>query len=461
MWWDGPMDGVSDCSPRLTELINYAGGSVISIGNATLNPWSNAQIPVRSLFTIVGFSTSATSYQSITTDAPHRLQPGGSLTIKNCQPSAWNGNWTAEAGTGGSVIYFKSAVQLPPMTTLGQVTVALPPSNSIWPARDCIIEFPAGTFSLKSPLPKLPQIVLRGQSKLSTIFVKRFHGGIFFQQDGTLGNGLIIERMSVLTDPLYRPGYFCYLRGLPGSPYQPDNFQLKDLYISQYGGITGDSPPGGGLWQHGIIVDGITRTHPQGVRIGLVENCEIFNCQYTGVWIRNGVGITMRGGGLFPGAAGAQFPQGTGVYITGTPAVNITAANWTGGVVSFTTADPHTILVGDTFEVKGATPSGFNTFYVATSIAGGPNVVSAAQASFPGPMTVLGRLSNPLMQSNNNHFQGVINNCVLNLSACMGGSWIGGSIGGLATDDSSHWLIRTWNSGSISNNLLNSDVTFV
>jgi hypothetical protein len=457
MFWDGPMDGVSDCSPRLIELLNYAKGSKISVGSDTLNPWSSLIINQQRKVQIAG-GASGFQFQYQTTEA-HGLQSGDVFTVVNCVPSSWNGTFTATDGTAGNIIYCRSGVSLPVMTTAGQIVVTLPPRNYISPARDCIIEFPAGQFSLRSPLPPLGQVVIKGQSKLSTILIKRFHGGVFFQQDGSLGNGLIIERMAVLADPLYRPGYFCYLAGKPAlkitgasgptagmasittnkshgiavggsfvisgcvpsewngtyiatsgsgvnqlnfalggspggmttlgqvdTPYQPDNFQLKDLYVSQFGGITGASPPGGGLWQYGVVIDGADRTHPQGIRIGLIENCEIFNCQIAGVWIKNGVGITMRGGGLFPGAGPAD---GTGVYVTG-------------------------------------------------------------------------GLTDPLTQSIYCHFQGVINNCALNISRSSYCTWLGGSIGGLQTEGSGHhWRIDTLNSGPVGNNLADSSVTLL
>lgn len=456
MFWDGPMDGVSDCSPRFKELHDYASGAKISVGSATRNAWSDFTINQTKIINITGAASgSLFQYQ---TEEPHGLQVGNVFTVVGCLPSQWNGTFTATNGTSGNIIYCRAGLFLPIPTALGQVIITLPPQNWISPARDCIIEFPAGTFSFRSPPPPLGQVVIKGQSKLSTILVKRFHGGIFFQQDGTLGNGLLIERMAVLTDPLYRPGYFCYLKGpiganvtgvsgptsgmasattdrphgipvggtftfsgftpsawngtytatagtgvnqlnfaLGGAPggvttlgimesvYQPDNFQLKDLYISQYGGITGASPPGGGLWQYGMLIDGINRTYPQGIRIGLIENCEIFNYQYGGLWIRNGVGITMRGGGFFPGASPTTA---AGVYVTG-------------------------------------------------------------------------GLTDPLTQSVTCHFQGVINNSALNISKSSYCSWIGGEIGGLQTDGSHHWDIHTLNSGAIANNLVDSNVVLI
>lgn len=386
MWWDGPFDGVSDCTPRMTELLRYAQGGMIAYGASTLNPWTSYKYSTESynktVFSITNF-TNPLQIHSVTTQYPHYIAAGGTFMISGCQPTGWNGSYIAQAGTAGRLIKFKPiSYNQPPMTVKGRVTITSSQNRSISPARDCVIEFPAGQYSFSSPLPTLGQVVIRGQSKLSTIFIKRFHDGIFFQSDGTLGNGLIIERLAILADPLYRPGYFCYLSGPPGL-YQPDNFQLKDLYVSQYGAITGASPPGGGLWQNGIFIDGINRTSPQGIRIGVIENCEIFNCQSTGVYIRNGVGIVMRGGGLF---AASGPPEGTGVFVTGGP-------------------------------------------------------------------------TDPLTQSTTCHFEGVINNGVLNITESSFCSWIGGQIGSLATDDSSRWRIDTLCGGSVVNNLVNSSVT--
>lgn len=325
---------------------------------------------------------------------------------------------------------------------------------------DRVIELPSGVFNMQAPIAALPQIAIRGQSKLSTVLIKSFHGGSFFRSTGAAGNGIVIERMAVLADPKYRPGNFVNFTGAASSPYQPDNFQLRELYVSQNGAITESSAVGGGLWQNGLIIDGINRTHPQGLRIGVIENCEIFNCIDSGVWIRNGVGVRMTGGGCYPGAASVEYPNGTGIFVTGGAALAITGASWNAGFASITTAESHALLVGDTFEINGSTPSGWNGQFVATT-GTGANQINFAITPNPGGMTVNGNVTNPYLNSVSCQFTDVINNCVLNISRSSYGSWTGGIIGSLATDGSSRWRIETACPGSIVNNLVDSTVNIV
>lgn len=57
------------------------------------------------------------------------------------------------------------------------------------------------------------------------------------------------------------------------------------------------------------------------------------------------------------------------------------------------------------------------------------------------------------------YFQGVCNNGVLNITNATAVSWMGGEIGSLATDASSHCRIETQCSGTVANNLVSSVVS--
>ena len=81
-------------------------------------------------------------------------------------------------------------------------------------------------------------------------------------------------------------------------------------------------------------------------------------------------------------------------------AVNITAASWSAGVVTFTAAS-HTLAVGDKTTVAGITPSGYNGVYTVLSVPNA-NTFTAALASDPGAYTSGGtssRISNVISQS--------------------------------------------------------------
>lgn len=105
---------------------------------------------------------------------------------------------------------------------------------------------------------------------------------------------------------------------------------------------------------------------------------------------------SLRGiGGSYPVAGTSQrninidFSQQweTGIYLQSVDenAVNITAASWAAGVVTFTAAG-HTLAVGDKTTVASVTPSGYNAVYTVLTVPDA-NTFTAALASDPGAYT--------------------------------------------------------------------------
>lgn len=98
--------------------------------------------------------------------------------------------------------------------------------------------------------------------------------------------------------------------------------------------------------------------------------------------------------GMVPGAYNGDYTALTGT-VNGWPANAITNTVWqpaNGGQAVFSTAVPHGVSVGSTFTVAGETPSGYNGTYTALAGTSG-NLIVAAMASSPGPLTASGTLS--------------------------------------------------------------------
>lgn len=173
---------------------------------------------------------------------------------------------------------------------------------------DITLDVPAGQFQFLTQPRPLPRMRIRGQGKLATVFNKRFAGGALFTLIGHRGGGTVIEGLAGLTYAEHSPGYFAYLAG--SSEHQPDVSVLRDLWVSSNDG---------GLWYINVVLDGLARASPQGLRGVLVEDCEFFNAYAANIWARDCVGLRVRGVGCFAGAGPAA---GCGIYVSGGPSVS-------------------------------------------------------------------------------------------------------------------------------------------
>lgn len=73
----------------------------------------------------------------------------------------------------------------------------------------------------------------------------------------------------------------------------------------------------------------------------------------------------------------------------------VTAASWSttgGGQVTFTTTTAHGVAVGQSFQISGMSPSGYDGWFVAIAGTTGSTLV-AALATSPGAATVMGSLA--------------------------------------------------------------------
>lgn len=78
-------------------------------------------------------------------------------------------------------------------------------------------------------------------------------------------------------------------------------------------------------------------------------------------------------------------------YVAAYPANAITAATWSGNVVTYTTTTAHGVGVGDDFSISGMSPAGYNGSFTATSGTTG-STLKATMLVNPGASTVQGTL---------------------------------------------------------------------
>ncbi len=164
---------------------------------------------------------------------------------------------------------------------------------------DTVLEIPSGQFSFYSPPSPIPRMTIRGQGKLATIFNKHFDNSAMFFLDGKKGDGAIIESLACLSYKANAPGYFVYMAG--DSSHQPDCTIIRDCWVSSNDG---------GTWYTNIVLDGTARKSPQGLRMVLIEDCELFNAETFSITAANCVGLKVRGVGLFVGTG-----KTCGIYV--------------------------------------------------------------------------------------------------------------------------------------------------
>lgn len=94
----------------------------------------------------------------------------------------------------------------------------------------------------------------------------------------------------------------------------------------------------------------------------------------------------------------AAIPDGVVIDQFGLGYDTLTAQSWSGSQVTYTTTSPHGVVVGQSFQITGSSPSGYNGFFVAISGTTGSTLV-AALASNPGASVTLGTLCGPTITS--------------------------------------------------------------
>jgi len=170
--------------------------------------------------------------------------------------------------------------------------------NHITGTGDTVLEIPSGQFYFYSPPLTLPRMTIRGQGKLATVLHKKFDNGAMFYLQGDKGGGIVIEDLACLCYNANTPGYFVYMAG--NSTYQPDCSIIRNCWVSSNDG---------GKWYSVIVLDGSARASPQGLRMVVIENCELFNAEVASIWANDCVALKVRGVGC--------FMENCGIYLLG------------------------------------------------------------------------------------------------------------------------------------------------
>jgi hypothetical protein len=145
---------------------------------------------------------------------------------------------------------------------------------------------------------------------------------------------------------------------------QPDQFSIEDLYFSRFGTSQ---------WGNGLVINGMDRTSPQGVRIGTIRNFQAFCCRLAGIQIYNAVGWTLENVGVYSGSGagndvtigggGASNTNTVGLDIRGlvcsgqlslSNATSVTIFGKAGSVVAASSFDYHAGVVVSGSALSGA-----------------------------------------------------------------------------------------------------------
>ena len=102
--------------------------------------------------------------------------------------------------------------------------------------------------------------------------------------------------------------------------------------------------------------------------------------------------ISLRSGIINPQVSWDFSGQKLVTYEPTEAAIAITAASWSAGVASFTTAAQN-LVVGNTFTVSGITPAGYNGTYVALTVPDTTHVTVALATNPGGAGTVFGQIN--------------------------------------------------------------------
>jgi hypothetical protein len=124
-----------------------------------------------------------------------------------------------------------------------------------------------------------------------------FSGANGYTGGGMRGIGLLLESGLGNTN-----SYGIYLVG--DSKSQPDQMEFNDIYLSAVGGSS--------YWWEGLHAIGTARTSPQGIRVVIINNMQIFNCRNVGAYISNAVQWSISNLGTYTGIG-----TGNDIYITG------------------------------------------------------------------------------------------------------------------------------------------------
>jgi|SRR6185369_3895522 hypothetical protein len=170
------------------------------------------------------------------------------------------------------------------------------------------IFIPPGIWLLNTPIPAslLSGSIIYGLHSQASIIVFNNAGNAAFSFNGSGGAtgggmhglGILLESGLGNTN-----SYAILLSG--DTVRQQDQTEWRDLYITAWGGSS--------YWWDAFHIDGTARSHPQGVRVGTMDNVQLFNCRNLPCYIGNAVQWTLSNVGAYTSIG----PYGNTIMIGG------------------------------------------------------------------------------------------------------------------------------------------------
>lgn len=165
--------------------------------------------------------------------------------------------------------------------------------NAIYamPNRSGKIKIPPGNWAMVASPGDLSGIVIEGESATTSVILYCNASGIAFYFSGAASNGGGIRHLGIMLESGLgnTSSYGILLRG--NAQFQPDQMTFEDIYLTGLGSY----------WWDGFDIDGSARSTPQGVRVGTLNNVQVFQCRNMGIMFANAVQWTMVNVGIYTG----------------------------------------------------------------------------------------------------------------------------------------------------------------
>lgn len=151
----------------------------------------------------------------------------------------------------------------------------------------------------------LSGILIEGVDMMRTILRLELSTGCVFYgmtgHNGFTGGGIRSVTFTTLPGQGAKNFYPVYMAGT--SVYQPDDFILEDINIT--------ADVGTSIWT-GVVLNGVLRGSPQGIRVGRMRNVRVFCCSGPGFDISNTVELQATGLQYYPGHSGGSVAMALG-----------------------------------------------------------------------------------------------------------------------------------------------------
>jgi hypothetical protein len=196
-----------------------------------------------------------------------------------------------------------------------------------------------------------------------------------------------LEKRDLLS--VYTPGNLIVLQGGNGTAFT----NQAPLFLNEY-----TTTAGAALVQQAAIPNnqavGGTGNQPITIDLTAAAGNGQLNRSYDGSVLTFGAVDSGVNNGNF---VSPQTPTGSGDRVTavvGNNLNNITAATWSAGTVTVTTAAAHGYTAGQSVTITGMTPTGYNGTFTVTPVTGQPTQFTYSLATNPGTATAFGIAGN-------------------------------------------------------------------